>query len=267
MLHFLIMKLGLENKVVFITGGSKGLGLACARSFAAEGARVSIASRSQENLDQARQALAREGHEVVSVRADFCDPGEALAAAQQTEKLLGPIDILVNSAGAAKRRPWEKLDSEAWHQGMDSKYFTYVHAMDAIRPGMVERRRGSVVNIIGLGGKAASTMHLSGGAANAALMLVTAGWANALGKYGIRVNAVNPGNTLTDRLQEALRLDAQKQGISEAEALRRNEERVPLGRLAKPEEVAAVVVFLASEQASYVTGAIIPMDGGRLSTI
>ena len=84
---------------------------------------------------------------------------------------------------------------------------------------------------------------------------------------GIRVNAVNPGNTLTDRLQEALRLDAQKQGISEAEALRRNEERVPLGRLAKPEEVAAVVVFLASEQASYVTGAIIPMDGGRLSTI
>jgi NAD(P)-dependent dehydrogenase (short-subunit alcohol dehydrogenase family) len=267
MLHFLIMKLGLENKVVFITGGSKGLGLACARSFAAEGAKVCIASRSQENLDQSRQALAKEGHEVVSVRADFCNPGEALAAAQQTEKLLGPIDILVNSAGAAKRRPWEKLDSEAWHQGMDSKYFTYVHAMDAVRPGMVERRRGSVVNIIGLGGKAASTMHLSGGAANAALMLVTAGWANALGKYGIRVNAVNPGNTLTDRLQEALRLDAQKQGISEADALQRNEERVPLGRLAKPDEVAAVVLFLASEQASYVSGAIIPMDGGRLATI
>jgi len=82
---------------------------------------------------------------------------------------------------------------------------------------MIERRRGSIVNIIGLGGKAASTMHLSGGAANAALMLVTAGCANALGKYGIRVNAVNPGNTLTERLQEALRLDAQKQGITEAE--------------------------------------------------
>ena len=98
-------------------------------------------------------------------------------------------------------------------------------------------------------------------------MLVAAGWANALGKFGIRVNPVNPGSTLTDRLQEALRLDAEKQGISEAEALRRNEERVRLGRLAKPEEVAAVVVFLASDQASYVTGAIIPMDGGRLATI
>jgi NAD(P)-dependent dehydrogenase (short-subunit alcohol dehydrogenase family) len=261
------MKLGLEKKVVFITGGSKGLGYACARAFATEGARVSIASRSPENLEEARRKLANDGIEVMTVRADFSNPQEAQAAAAQTEKQLGPIDILVNSAGAAKRRPWEKLDAEAWHQGMDSKYFTYVNAMDAVRPGMIERRSGNVVNIIGLGGKAASTMHLSGGAANAALMLVTAGWANALGKYGIRVNAVNPGNTLTDRLQESLRLDAQKQGITEAEALRRNEERVPLGRLAKPEEVAAVVVFLASDQASYLTGAIIPMDGGRLALI
>ena len=261
------MELGLEGKVVFITGGSKGLGLACARAFAAEGARVSISSRSEENLEKARQTLAQEGVEVVSTRADFSNPKDAQAAAAQTEALLGPIDILVNSAGAAKRRPWEKLDSEAWHQGMDSKYFTYVHAMDAVRPGMMERKRGAIVNIIGMGGKAATTMHLSGGAANAALMLVTAGWANALGKYGIRVNGVNPGNTLTDRLQESLRLDAQKQGITEAEALKRNEERVPLGRLAKPEEVAAVVVFLASERASYVTGAIIPMDGGRVGVI
>ena len=261
------MKLGLEGKVVLITGGSKGIGLACARAFSAEGAHVAIASRSDQNLEAARQTLGREGFQVIATRADFSQPGEAKAAAVQTEKLLGPIDVLVNSAGAAKRRPWEKLDSEAWHEGMDSKYFTYVHAIDAVRSGMIERRRGSIVNVIGLGGKAATTMHLAGGAANAALMLVTAGFANALGRYGIRVNAVNPGNTLTERLQEALRLEAQKQGITEIEALKRNEERVPLGRLAKPEEVAAVVLFLASEQASYVTGAIIPMDGGRLGVI
>jgi NAD(P)-dependent dehydrogenase (short-subunit alcohol dehydrogenase family) len=261
------MKLGLEGKVVLITGGSKGIGLACARSFAAEGARVAIASRSEENLEAARQTLAREGFEVITASADFSNPEDAQSAAAQTEKLLGPIDVLVNSAGAAKRRPWEKLDSEAWHQGMDSKYFTSVHAIDAVRAGMIARKRGAIVNVIGMGGKAATTMHLSGGAANAALMLVTAGWANALGKYGIRVNAVNPGSTLTERLQEALALDAQKLGITEAEALKKNEERVPLGRLARPEEVAAVVLFLASEQASYVTGAIIPMDGGRLAAI
>jgi NAD(P)-dependent dehydrogenase (short-subunit alcohol dehydrogenase family) len=261
------MKLGLDGKVVFITGGSKGIGFACARAFAAEGARVSIASRSAENLESARELLAHDGFEVVTARADFTNPCEAQAAAAQTEKLLGPIDVLVNSAGAAKRRPWEKLDAEAWQQGMDSKYFTYVHAIDAVRSGMIARKRGAIVNVIGLGGKAATTVHLSGGAANAALMLVTVGWANALGKYGIRINAVNPANTLTERLQEALRLDAQKQGITEAEALKRNEDRIPLGRLAKPEEVASVVLFLASEQASYVTGAIIPMDGGRLAVL
>jgi NAD(P)-dependent dehydrogenase (short-subunit alcohol dehydrogenase family) len=261
------MKLGLEGKVVLITGGSRGIGLACARAFAGEGARVSISSRSDANLEDARRTLSQEGFEVTAVRADFSRPEDAQNAANTTERLLGPIDILINSAGAARRFPAETLNADAWHQGMDSKYFPYIHAMDAVRSGMISRKRGSIVNIIGLGGKAASTMHLSGGAANAALMLVTTGWANALGKYGIRVNAVNPGNTLTDRLQEALRLDATKQGITEAEALKRNEERVPLGRLAKPEEVAAVVLFLASEQASYVTGVILPMDGGRLAVI
>jgi len=110
-------------------------------------------------------------------------------------------------------------------------------------------------------------MHLSVGAANAAGMLVTVGWASPVGKYGIRVNAINPGNTLTERLQEALRLAAEKLGITEAEALKRTEQRLPLGRLAKPEEVAAVAAFLASDQASYVTGAVIPMDGGILATI
>ena len=261
------MKLGLEGKVVLITGGSKGIGMACARAFASEGARVSIGSRSETNLEEARQSLAKEGVEVVTVRADFSLPKDAEAAVKQTEKLLGPTDVLVNSAGAARRFFWEKLDAEAWQHGMDAKYFPSVYAMDAVRPGMIERKRGSIVNIIGMGGKAAATMHLPGGAANAALMLVTAGWATALGKYGIRVNGINPGMTITERLHEALRLDAQKLGITEQEALKRYEERIPLGRVAKSEEVAAVTLFLASDQASYVTGTVIPMDGGRLAAI
>ena len=261
------MKLGFEGKVVLITGGSKGLGLACARAFAGEGASVSIASRSEDNLQSARQTLAKEGFEVVTARADFSEPKDAQAAAATTERLLGPIDVLINSAGAAKRFPALTLNAEAWHQGMNSKYFPCIHAMDAVRPGMIERKHGAIVNIIGLGGKSASPMHLSGGAANAALMLATVGWASVLGKYGIRVNGINPGNTFTERLHESLKLDAQVQGITEAEALKRYEERVPLGRIARPEEVAAVALFLASDQASYVSGAVIPMDGGRVPVI
>jgi NAD(P)-dependent dehydrogenase (short-subunit alcohol dehydrogenase family) len=261
------MNLGLEGKVVLITGGSKGIGLACARAFAEEGARVAIASRTEENLEKARRDLAKEKFDVVTVRANFSVMKDCENAVQQTEKLLGPVDILINSAGAARRFPWEKLDAEAWQQGMNSKYFPYIYAMDAVRPGMIERRRGAIVNIIGMGGKSATTMHLPGGAANAALMLVTAGWATALGKFGIRVNAINPGATLTERLQEALRLDAEKKGLTTAEALKKSEENIPLGRSAKPEEVAAVTLFLASDQASYITGAVIPMDGGRTAVI
>src|SRR5438034_9444350 len=213
------MKLGLEGKVVFITGGSKGIGLACARAFAGEGARIAIASRGQDNLETARLALANEGFDVITARADFSQPKEAQDAVSSAEHLLGPADVLVNCAGAARRFPVGELNAEAWRQGMDSKYFPYIHAMDAVRPGLIARKRGSIIDIIGLGGKAAQPIHLAGGAANAALMLVTVGWANALGKYGIRVNAINPGNTLTERVHESLKLTAQAEGITEAEAL------------------------------------------------
>jgi NAD(P)-dependent dehydrogenase (short-subunit alcohol dehydrogenase family) len=256
------MKLGLDRKVVLITGGSKGIGLACAQAFAAEGARVAIASRSQENLDRARQTLAKDKFEVLALRADLSNPEEAQSAARSAERELGPIDVLINSAGAAKRYQVDAYTPEAWQNGMHAKYFPYVYTMDAVRPGMIERRRGAIVNIIGMGGKMAQPVFLSGGAANAALMLVTAGWANALGKYGIRVNGINPATTLTDRVHAGMRAEAQSQGITEAEAMERSQAKIPLGRFARPEEVAAVALFLASNQASYVTGVIIPMDGG-----
>ena len=256
------MNLGLDGKVVLITGGSKGIGLSCARMFAGEGSRVAIASRSQDNLDSARRQLDSEGIRVFAVSADFSNASDAGAAVRATEKELGPIDVLINSAGAARRRNIDAYDAEAWREGMNSKYFPYVFAMDAVRPGMVERKRGSIVNVIGHGGKVARLIHLAGGAANAALMLVTAGWATALAPYGIRVNGINPAATLTERMGDGIKAEAQLQQITDAEAMKRHLAKIPFGRFATPEEVAAVAVFLASDQASYVTGAVIPMDGG-----
>jgi NAD(P)-dependent dehydrogenase (short-subunit alcohol dehydrogenase family) len=126
---------------------------------------------------------------------------------------------------------------------------------------MASRKRGVIINVIGAGGKLASPVHIPGGAANAALMLVTAGLANAYGGQGVRVNAVNPGATLTDRLKQGLEAEAKLEGVTPEEALRRATARVPLGRLAEPDEIAAAVVFLASDRASYITGAIVAMDG------
>jgi NAD(P)-dependent dehydrogenase (short-subunit alcohol dehydrogenase family) len=256
------MELGLEGAVVLITGGSKGIGFACAGAFAAEGARVAIAARNLEVLTAARDRLASGGHDVYACRADLTSSEAARGLVAEVEDAVGPIAVLVNSAGAARRHLVEQLDAAAWQQGMSAKYFPYIHAMDAVRPGFISRRRGVIVNIIGAGGKYGQPQHLAGGAANAALMLVTVGLAHALGPHGIRVNAINPALTFTDRLKHALTLEAGALGVSEEALLERNQARIPLGRYARPEEVAAVAVFLASAQASYVTGAIVPMDGG-----
>jgi NAD(P)-dependent dehydrogenase (short-subunit alcohol dehydrogenase family) len=252
------MELGLKNRTVLITGGSKGIGLACARAFLDEGAKVAIVSRDRANLDAAAKQLGQ----VTRITADLSRTDDAQRMGREAQDALGPIDILVNSAGAAKRYAPEELNAQAWHAAMDAKYFTYIHAMDALLPSMRERKRGNIVNIIGMGGKIASSIHLPGGAANSALMLATVGLAGVYGKYGVRVNAINPAATITDRIREALELEAKAKGQTVEEVLAQGQARVPLGRYADPKDVANVTLFLASEQAAYVTGVVIPMDGG-----
>ncbi len=261
------MDLNLAGRTVLVTGGSKGIGFACAAAFAAEGARVAISSRSLDTLAAASKALKEKGHEVVTVAADLVDPKSAPELVAQVERRLGPVEVLVNCAGAAKRYAPADLDMQAWHSAMDSKYFTYVHAMQAVLPGMVGRKRGAIVNIIGQGGKVANPSHLPGGSANAALMLVSVGLASAYGRQGIRVNAINPGVTLSERAKAGHAAEAKTLGITEEQARQQGEQRIPLGRYARPEEIAAVAVFLASDRASYVTGTVISMDGATTATI
>ena len=261
------MDLNLAGRTVLVTGGSKGIGFACAVAFAAEGARVAISSRSLDTLAAASKALKEKGHEVVTVAADLVDPKSAPELVAQVERRLGPVEVLVNCAGAAKRYAPADLDMQAWHSAMDSKYFTYVHAMQAVLPGMVGRKRGAIVNIVGQGGKVANPSHLPGGSANAALMLVSVGLASAYGRQGIRVNAINPGVTLSERAKAGHAAEAKTLGITEEQARQQGEQRIPLGRYARPEEIAAVAVFLASDRASYVTGTVISMDGGTTATI
>ena len=256
------MDLGLNGKIVLVTGGSKGIGLACARAFLREGARVAIVSRTQSNLDVALTQLASPQDDLIAVSADLTRSEPAMAMVKEVEARLGAIDVLVNSAGAAKRYLPEDLNATAWHAAMDAKYFSTIHAIDAVLPGMVARGKGVVINIVGMGGKVATPIHLPGGAANSALMLATVGLANVYGPKGIRVNAINPGTTMTDRVKEALKLEAKTRGVSEEEVLAQGQAKVPLRRFAHSEDVANLTLFLASDQASYVTGAVVPMDGG-----
>ena len=253
------MQLDLAGKTVLVTGGSKGIGLACARSFLAEGARVVISSRSQANIDAALASLPG----ATGFAADLTDEGQALALVEHSEAEIGPLDILVTCAGAARRTPPQDLTPAAWRAAMDAKYFSYINVIDPMVKRMAARRSGVIVNVIGAGGKVASPTHLAGGAANAALMLATAGLANAYAASGLRILGLNPGTTDTDRVAEGLKAEARLAGISQEEALARAVGRIPLGRMASAEEIANVVTFLSSARASYVTGVVIGMDGAQ----
>ncbi len=261
------MSASLAGRAVLVTGASKGIGYACAEVFAAAGAKVAIVSRSRENLDAAVAKLAQSGMRVTAIAADLRNPADAARAIDEAERAIGPLDVLVNSAGAAKRYAPDDLDAQAWRDAMDAKFFSTIYPTDIVVKRMAARGRGAIVNIIGMGGKVANGSHLAGGSANAAIMLATVGLASVYGPQGVRVNGINPGGTLTGRVQQGLEVESRMSGVSPDEVLARAQSKIPLQRLGKPEEVARVALFLASDEASYVTGALIPMDGGSGAVI
>ena len=257
------MHLGLHGKHVLITGGSKGLGLACARVFVAEGARPTLVARTPDRL----AAAALELGGVATVAADLTDADSAASMVDEVESRIGPVDILVNSAGAARRSPPDDLMPAHWRAAMDAKFFSYINVIDPLIKRMAVRGHGVIVNIIGQGGKIPSPFHLPGGSANAALMLASAGLASAYAARGVRVVGVNPGTVNTDRVAEGLAAEARSTGITPAEALQRALQRQPTGRFAEPEEIARIVVFAASEHGRHLSGANISADGGNAPAV
>ena len=261
------MELGLTDRTVVVTGASKGIGLACAHAFAAEGARVAIVSRSRANLDAALGASPRAKHGMIAIAADLVRIDEAKRAIDEAVRALGPIDVLVNSAGAARRYPPDELSAQGWHDAMDAKFFSYIHPTDLVVKAMAARGRGAIVNIVGQGGKVASPVHLPGGAANAALMLATVGLAAAYAPKGVRVNAINPGSIKTERLDIRLKSFAEEHGIDIADAERQMAKSSGVARFGQPSEIAAAVAFLASPQCGFCHGALLDIDGGQTRTL
>nr|WP_202888196.1 SDR family oxidoreductase [Kribbella solani] len=248
----------LSGKTAVVTGASKGIGLACVRALVREGATVTGISRNPANLAKAQEDLSFEVEAV-----DLTDADATKAAFDR----IGVPDILINCAGAARRTPVDDLDSAALHAAMDAKYFTYMHATEAVIRGMAARGSGAVVNVVGQGGRAANPLHIGGGAANAALMLASAGYAKAYAGQGVRVNVINPGTTRTARVDEGLEAAVKATGRPKEELLADLVREIPMGRVGEPDEVANVAVFLASPMASYVTASIITMDGATTAGI
>lgn len=251
------MQLNLQGKHVLITGGSRGIGLACAISFANEGAAVTIVGSSQLSVERAKQRLESMGITVSGLSFKLDQREDQIQFATH----LDDVDVLVNNAGAIPGGGLDALSDEQWRQAWDLKVHGYIDATRIALGKMLQRNSGVIVNVIGIAGVAPRYDYICGSAGNAALIAFTQAAGAQAAKQGVRVLGVNPGATETDRVMTLYKARA-KQRFGDESRWQELLQGLPFGRLAKAEEIADLVVFLASARASYLSGVVIDADGG-----
>jgi 3-oxoacyl-[acyl-carrier protein] reductase len=258
------MDLGLDGATALVTGASKGIGFACAQLLAQEGCSVAINGRDEDRLGAAAESLAREsGRNVVAVAGDMSVPEDAERVNRRAIEQMGGLDILITCAGASPGGLIEELTEEHWAVSLGLKFLGYVRSCKAALPHMRERGRGSIVLVVGNDGLKPSYWEVTAGAANAADINFATSMAEQYGRYGVRVNTVNPGPVNTDRWDTLEKAFARDKQVDQARAHELAVSSIPLGRICEPKEVANLVVFLASPRASFINGAHIPIDGAQ----
>ncbi|MGC8548565.1 MAG: SDR family oxidoreductase [Acidobacteriaceae bacterium] len=257
------MELGLKGRVALVAGASQGIGRATALTFAAEGADVAICARNETALE----AVAREARERFGVRAmagvvDVADEGAIAEFVKQVKRGLGRVDVCVPNAGGPPAKPFLETTMEEWERAWLLNLRSAICFAQAVLPGMVERKWGRIVTLTSYTVKQPVPELVLSNTIRAGMMGLVRSLAGQFGKDGVTVNNVGPGFTETDRAKKLLELRAQARGVSVEEARADLEREIPVGRMAKPEEVAAAIVWLASEQAASITGQTLLVDGG-----
>ena len=257
------MDLKLKGKTVLITGGSAGIGLACAMEFAREGCDVALIGRDRKRLDAAtaevKSATGRPAH---AIPADLSSLAGIEGAIASANAVLGRIDILVNNAGSIRAGAFLEIPDAQWMEDWNLKLLGYVRAARAVFPLMQQQGGGRIINVIGSAARQVIPNYLVGGAANAALINFTKGLSDLGAKHGIFVKAASPGAVQTERWENRMKLEAKAEGRMYEEVRAERIASYPLGRIVTPEECADLVCFLASPRSDMLNGVAITIDGG-----
>ena len=264
------MELRLKDKVVLITGGTRGIGADIARGFAEEGARVAICARTQADLEARSTEIARAtGATVIGVPVDLSRRGEPERLVEHVVSRFGRLDVLVNSAGVAPGGNIEELTDDDWERGIQLKLLGLVRCTRAAIPVMRRQGGGRIVNVVGNDGVKCAYWEIVPAICCAAELIFTATLAEEYGPEGIYVNAVNPGPVETGLMRGLFEQVAKRRGLSVEEVVDAHVESIPLklGRIAEAREVTDVVLFLASDRASFVNGVSVNVDGGQMKPV
>lgn len=264
------MDLGLKNKVVLITGSTRGIGADIALGFAEEGARVALSARTKADLDARANEIAKAtGATVIGVPVDLSRRGEPERLVGEVVKQLGRLDVLVNSAGVAPGGNIEELSDDDWERGISLKLLGLVRCTRAAIPVMRTQGGGRIVNVVGNDGNKCAYWEIVPAVCCAAEQIFTATIAEEYGPEGIYVNAVNPGPVDTSLMRGLFDHIGKRRGFSADEVERAHVDSIPLklGRIALPCEVTNAVLFLASDRASFINGVSVNIDGGQMKPV
>ena len=256
------MDLGLADKVAIVTGSSRGIGRACAESLLGEGATVVVTGRDPARLERTCGEMKETGGKVLGVQVDLSRDEDAKALVERTLAEFGRLDILVNSAATVTPSDFFELGEERWVHVFEEKLNGYARMLRYAVPPMRARKWGRVVNISGVAARQPHAPTVTVGVNNAAVLNLTKALAGQVAKDGITMNAVIPHIINTDRQDETMVEWAKITGQTEEEVRKERVARIPLGRMGRPREVGDAVAFLASERASFITGAALHVDGG-----
>jgi 3-oxoacyl-[acyl-carrier protein] reductase len=257
------MDLGLKDRVGLVCGASKGLGRAVAEGLAREGTKLAICSRNRDHIIQTASQIAAEfGVEVLGIAADLSDAQEARAFFQEARKHFGKVDILVTNAGGPPSLPFDEISDAQWKKAFDLTLMSAVILIREALPLMKENGYGRIVNLTSVAVKQPIEGLILSNSLRTGLVGLAKTLSTAFASRNITINNVCPGYTLTERVKELSEGTALRKGVSVEDVFREWESQIPMGRLGRPEELASLVVFLASEKASYLTGTTIQVDGG-----